>query len=145
MTFYVVSKGRSYRVLVDDEHSDLVKKFTWWRKPNGYIYTQRGGRNNRQTIYLHRLVMGASRGEEVDHINREPADNRCSNLRFCTRSQQNMNKNGVRGVSRFREGWRARIKVNRKERHIGVFSTKKKAILARREVEKQLFKEYANV
>lgn len=145
MTFYVVSKGKRYRVLVDDKYADIVRQFTWCRKPTGYIYTQTGGRKNRKTIYLHRLVTGANKGEEVDHINRNPADNRCSNLRLCSRSQNNMNKQGVRGVSPFRDKWRARIKINNTDKHIGLFETKEKAVAARRKVEKQLFKEYANV
>ena len=129
---------------VDEKDISLVTQYTWWRKPNGYIYTQIGGAL-KKTLYMHRLVMDAKKGQEVDHINRDPSDNRRSNLRFATRSQQNMNKNGVRGIDRFKNKWRARIKINRKEIHLGIFNTYEEAVEVRKQKEKLLFKQFANI
>lgn len=42
---------------------------------------------------LHNFLM-RKQGLEVDHINRNPLDNRKSNLRFATRQEQSVNTNG---------------------------------------------------
>lgn len=56
---------------------------------------------------MHRMVMGCKRGDkkEVDHINLDTLDNRKQNLRFVTRSQNQLNrdklprnKSGFKGV-----------------------------------------------
>lgn len=41
---------------------------------------------------IHRVVMGAPKGMDVDHINGNGLDNRKENLRLCTRSQNMMNQ-----------------------------------------------------
>ena len=45
-------------------------------------------------VYLHRLIIGEGgyKKKEVDHINRDPLDNRIENLRFCTHRQNCINK-----------------------------------------------------
>lgn len=53
---------------------------------------------SRKQYKVHRLVCEAFHGlfppdkPEVDHINRDPADNRPGNLRWCTHSENNHNK-----------------------------------------------------
>lgn len=66
----------------------------------------------------------------VDHINRVPSDNRISNLRLCTRSQNNSNTgarttsiSGIKGVDYVRGKWRAQIASNGKKFHLGYFKT----------------------
>jgi len=127
-------KGSIKYATVDAEDFFLVSQYTWWLKGKGYVYTQTEGRR-KKTVYLHRLILKATDYQEIDHINRNPKDNRRSNLRFCTRSENNLNISNSHGVGRFRDKWRARIKKNRKEVHIGVFNTKKEAIEARKKVE----------
>jgi len=141
LKFLVYSKGNELSVIIDTDKYGDVSKYKWYVKHNNYIYTQ----INRKTIHLHRLIMGAKTGEFVDHINRNPLDNRIKNLRFCTRSENNMNKNGVRGVSRFRDGWRARIKKDGKEIHLGIFKSFNEALEKRKSVEIIMFGNFANV
>lgn len=83
---------------------------------------------------------------ELDHINRDPWDNRISNLRLATSSQNNMNMgmpshntSGFRGVGWHTRDlvWRATIQVNGKQIHLGSFSTKEDAMKARIEAEKK--------
>lgn len=72
---------------------------------------------------------------EVDHKNRTPGDNRISNLRDGTRSdnQHNAgvrtdNKSGITGVYERRNGkWGAQIMVHTKNRHLGIFDTAEEA------------------
>lgn len=133
------------RVLIDNEDYLKVNKYSWWSKPQGYIYTQTGTGYERKTIYLHRFIMNVSKNKEIDHINHNKIDNRKSNLRICTRSQNNMNKPGIRGVAKYKGKWRARIKLNRKEIHIGIYNKYIDALNARKKKELVLFKEFSNV
>jgi hypothetical protein len=76
---------------------------------------------------------------DVDHINRDRADNRWSNLRLATRSQ-NManvvlkatNSSGVSGVvwDENRKKWRAQLRVNGIKKNLGRFATQEEAAAA---------------
>jgi hypothetical protein len=92
----------------------------------------------------HRLAFlwmtGSFPASEVDHINGVRDDNRWGNLRAVTPTQnaQNQrlpsnNKSGVIGVHWNKQAnrWCARIKVNGRVVHIGLFSTLEEAVAAR--------------
>ena len=76
-------------------------------------------------------VYGAFPEFDTDHINGVKGDNRLSNLRCATRSEnkqnirkpQSDNKTGVLGVSKKRGRWIAQIKVAGVKKHLGVFDT----------------------
>lgn len=72
---------------VDDADFDWAGETAWYWL-NGYAVCVIGVRR----VGMHRLVMGAQPGLIVDHINRNKLDNRRSNLRFCTVSQNAANK-----------------------------------------------------
>jgi len=85
--------------------------------------------------------------EEMDHINGIRDDNRWGNLRPVTRKEncKNMsmrsdNTSGVVGVrwNRDLKKWRAEIRIDGKTRHIGVFTDKAAATLARKATEADL-------
>ena len=78
---------------------------------------------NGTTVYFHRLIMDAKKGEEVDHIDKNSLNNHKSNLRLCTRKQNNQNASiridnitGYKGVSfnSLRNKFTAQINVNGK-------------------------------
>lgn len=107
------------------------------RLANGYIMTSLFN----QKIFLHRLAWKYMTGEEpifVDHKNGIRNDNRFDNLRNATRKTngRNMklfstNTSGHVGVRQRPGGrWQARIKVDQKEQHIGMFDTYEEAIEA---------------
>lgn len=96
----------------------------------------------------HRLVWlyhyGKMPEKDLDHINRNPSDNRIENLRECTdkENQQNTNiqKNntsGYKGVGWYKNynKWCAKIKVNGKYINLGYFEDKEDAIKARKQAE----------
>jgi len=125
------------------------------KNDNGY---KRIGLTNgtRKFFNVHRLVyqhFGKDWNPDltVDHINGDIADNRIENLRMATRQQQNFNqkvrksKLGVKGVQ-FRNGkYRATIRINGKQTHLGTFDTLEEAKEAydtkAKEIQGEFFKE----
>lgn len=96
----------------------------------GYLLIGVGGGRE----YAHRLaflyVTGEFPAADVDHINRSPGDNRWSNLRLASRSENNLNSrvsarntSGHRGVQWFARDrkWRAYGKLNGFAKHLGYF------------------------
>lgn len=122
--------------LVDNEDYDLLSAHNWYAAKRGYgFYAQRVSK--RKVIQIHRVVMNAQKGEEVDHINGNTLDNRKNNLRKVTRSQnewnrkkQSNNTSGYKGVIFSRGRYVARIKVLNKVNYLGAFKQKKEAALA---------------
>jgi hypothetical protein len=78
----------------------------------GYPVIVRGGKKPSRHTLLSRFVMKAKEGQIIDHINRNPLDNRRQNLRFVTKRQNCLNRrckngSGFVGVSiRHRDGRR---------------------------------------
>lgn len=96
--------------------------------------------NGRETRIHHYLFGPPPEGLEYDHINRNPLDNRKSNLRLCTCEQNQWNRamrctntTGVKGVIRNTtksEKWKAVIWHKRKPVYLGSYKTKEEAAIA---------------
>lgn len=98
----------------------------------------------------HRVIFAMTHGywpmPYCDHINGDPSDSRPCNLREATNSQNQFNsrtksnnKLGAKGVREYKPGrFRAHIKQDGKERHLGVFSTAECASAAYKEAAKAL-------
>ena len=97
----------------------------------------------------HRLAWLYTYGEwpslDIDHINRNKADNRISNLREVSHKQNHQNRSkpsnntsGHPGVSWLKQSskWRAKITHNHKLIHLGCFTTLEEAVSARKAAEK---------
>lgn len=82
--------------LVDDDDFIRFNPFNWYLNANGYIVTDVTKYKREEIgsvkIRLHRLIMCAPKGKDVDHINGNKLDNRKENLRICTRSENLANK-----------------------------------------------------
>lgn len=129
--------------LVDDADFALVNQFRWCAvlsqlKSRELFYASAwiDGKNQ----YMHRIIMGAKNGEEIDHVNGNGLDNRKSNLKVGTHRQNQVNRMkkhsskypGVFWQPR-KNPWRARARVNNKNRNFGSHPTQEKAFKAYQE------------
>lgn len=133
---------------------------TKWRKGQiaggangqGYIEIKLQGK-----IYqAHRLAWALHYGEQppeyIDHINRDPKDNRICNLRAATKSQNGANrvalsnnKHGVKGCYWVKKtsSWRAMCRVNKKIYNLGYYKDIEDAKNAYNQFAKQHFGDFA--
>jgi hypothetical protein len=139
---YELPCGKTLLFDAADEQLVLAHK---WHMVNGYVQTETGSRKagNRKMHRLHRMILQAQNGELVDHINRNPLDNRRSNLRIANKSQNGMNRgmqanntSGFKGVSKNYKNnkwtgkWVANICKNGQRRYLGLFPTAELAYAA---------------
>jgi hypothetical protein len=99
------------------------------------------GSISKQCIKAHRAAWAIYTGswptDEIDHINGNPADNRISNLRIATRTENARNlrkrKGGLsrfRGVSKEGKKWKAAINADGVRTYLGTFSSEETAAIA---------------
>lgn len=110
------------------------------KRPTGHLIVQIFGKD----IYVHRILWAMYHNEWptgfLDHINRNPSDNRIANLRIATKQQNaanidkpsKNNKLGVKGVSIHAKTkkYRATISDNGKMIHLGLFTDIENARMA---------------
>lgn len=103
-----------HKVLIDRNDLPVVSGFAWYKNGRYASCRKRQGMT-RKTISMHRLLMSASAGEVVDHINGNGLDNRRSNLRICSPSENSYNRKAAHGevpligVSRSGQRWASKI------------------------------------
>lgn len=121
--------------IVDAADYDWLNQWKWhadWAKTSQSFYARRklskaeGGTG--RIITMHRQILGFPVGMDVDHKNHDSLDNRRTNLRKATRSQnvfntfrQSVNKSGYKGVFWSAGKWRATIGLNKKLIYLGRF------------------------
>lgn len=96
-TISIIMKG-GVETIIDKCDYIVVSNFRWFTSRNHVCAIK-----NNSVVWLHRLINKTPVGMETDHINRNGLDNRRSNLRSATRSQNATNykrnpKSGYRGV-----------------------------------------------
>lgn len=126
------------KTIIDTEDLDKVKYTKWKLSNSGYVMnTPKFSGSNK---HLSRVVLNTN--EFVDHINHNTLDNRKSNLRIVTKSQNQMNVN-YKGVSEMKSGkYMAYIKINGKTFNLGCYVDKEEAYFARWYAEIILFQSY---
>lgn len=122
----IIPLTKGYEVIVDADEYERLAAYRWQAKvvkrtptsePHVCAARSTGGVGYKRMIYMHRDIIGASHGQIVDHVNRNPLDNRRSNLRIATRSGNAANRVygnalGFRGVSRIKNRFRAMLSAN---------------------------------
>lgn len=113
-----------YTIVDEDVYTMFGNKKMWLCNKYVVFYD----RNLKKVVRLHRQILGEPMGKLVDHINRDPLDNRRKNLRPCTFMENIRNHNlrsnsryGRPGVTKWRKGWKAQIRVNNQEVYLGCY------------------------
>ncbi len=156
---YIKIASIKRRAIVDDEEYESISKYSWSLDRWGYakntkVILKKTSETKRKAIslYMHRIIMGAEKGEIVDHLNGNTLDNRKSNLRFCTASQSQWNKgarrdnkSGYKGVyfNKRERVWNARIGYLGKGIDLGRFKLPEDAAKAYNEAAKKYHGEFA--
>lgn len=118
--------------LIDVDDWEAVRRYAWCAsrsKRGTYVVTNVVRDGKRTMLKLHRLIMGAKPGQQIDHRNHDGLDNRRGNLRLATPTQNAANNRltagrpGYKGVGwhKARGKWRAYVTVDRHTRHLGLF------------------------
>ncbi len=77
--------------LLDKEDYMKAEKYKWYLSATGYAIRQFWKNSKPRTVYLHKFIFD-NPDTVIDHINGNRLDNRRINLRFCTQSQNLMNR-----------------------------------------------------
>jgi hypothetical protein len=123
-----------------------------WPNELGYRIITIGRKTYRGSHLAWLAVHGRLPAEEMDHINGEPTDDRISNLRPATSSQNKWNTRIQKNHSGALKGayfhkptgkWRAQIMKYRKLHYLGLFDTPEEAHAAYDRKARELFGEFA--
>ena len=140
--------SQGYEAIVDSADLPLVGGYEWTahvtKRGNGsvrsvYAYRACSEGSPLKTVRLHRVLMNAPEGVEVDHVNGDGLDCRRKNMRLTTITQNQQNKriglsntSGIKGVSWHRATgkWCAQIMADGKKHSLGYFDDKNEAASA---------------
>ncbi len=132
-----ISLTQGQYALVSNHDYIWLNQHKWYalKDHRGNFYAVRAsymGNNKQHQIKMHRQILELERGDkqEGDHINHNTLDNRRSNLRICTRSQNQMNRKPSQNTSSKYKGvtwdkkakkWKVHIVIIGKLKHLGYF------------------------
>lgn len=142
-----VDLGEGLLALYDEEDERLVGAFRWYplrnpQRSQRLCYAAASsqpvdGRN--RIITMHRLILRAQAGQQVDHVDGNGLNNVRRNLRFCTGAQNranaqrsSTNTSGYKGVSWHPTArkWVASIQVDGRRQYLGLYPTREEAARA---------------
>lgn len=124
---------------VDDDMFEWLNQWHWHiggKKSHPYVNCHYRENGKVIRLSIHRIIMGAKKGQMIDHIDGNTLNNKKNNLRFCNRSQNGANsifrknKTGYKGVSLFYKKYVALIMINKKQSYLGRFETAEEAAKA---------------
>jgi hypothetical protein len=141
---------------VDDDLYEGLMDYKWYEVGKGYaattIWLGEDCMPRQKTIYMHRLITGTEDSKDVDHRNGDRLDNRQSNLRAATRSQnlanqgvRTMNKTGMKGVTKIGNKFKAQITHHKKHYNLGTFDTPLEAANVYTKYYKEVWGDFAKV
>lgn len=127
--------------IIDAEDYPIVSHYKWVSDSHGYAKCVNS------EVYLHRILLNAKPGQQVDHINLNVLDNRKENLRICNNGLNSTNRRpynrlSIKGVEAHRNGkFSAYFRKDGKQYHSPCYNSKEEAAFARFILE-QLFSEH---
>lgn len=153
-TVEIILKNQKFeetgRAIIDIEDFDKIICHKWHLGTWGYAETRD---DNKTNLLMQRLVLDEYDPQKIpDHINRNPLDNRKSNLRIANKSDNaansklpRTNTSGIKGVSwnKNANAWRAYITKDGTRYELGYSKDFNKAVQKRLMAEKEYFGEFA--
>jgi len=150
----IIPLGKGLDAYVDDSDYELVSMFSWW-ECEGYAVRAlpRRGQKNSPLQMMHVFLLGKEDGREIDHRNGNGLDNQRGNLRQASHSENLANRgkptgtyaSAFKGVTWSRNAgkWRAYIKKDYRQKHLGYFELETDAAAAHDTAAKQIYGEFA--
>lgn len=128
-------KYGTHIIYYDDSDHELLSRYNWSLHKGDTTLYARANAWNKGTKksfhpYMHRLLLGVSKNEQVDHKDHNGLNNKRDNLRLCSSSENNYNKapatnnsTGYKGVHYYkkRNNFQVNIMVGKKRIHGGYF------------------------
>lgn len=111
--------------IIDLDDLALVWRKPWYMSFDKYVTSKNDGKS----IRLHREIRNAPKGMVIDHINRDPSDNRKENLRCVTEVENALNSercDNASGIWYHRQVGYWCVRVRHKS--YGLFITKQEAL-----------------
>ncbi len=156
--FRIIPLTKGLRAIVSPEDYDRLSACKWHAARHQRVFyaqtgTGRKGVRKRCLVMMHRAVMGVEDERVVDHQNHNGLDNRRTNLRIATWTENCWNKRKAnfnssskyKGVmwDKRRGKWQAQIGHNGKKIFIGYFDDEETAARAYDAKAKELYGKYA--
>jgi hypothetical protein len=150
--------AKSLPAIIDADDYPKVSPFKWRLSPKNYVMATYWENGKMRHVYLHRLIMNAKATDKCDHIHHDKLDNRKSELRIASSTQNQGNRRKIKTcLSKFKgvcwhkqkQKWIAHLrqKVNGKTRlkHLGYFTDEKDAARAYNKAALEYFGSFSNL
>jgi len=149
-----LSKG--YRTVIDSKDAYLISHRWVAIDRGGIIYAGRWvkTKGKRRALLMHRVILGAKSSQLIDHADHDGLNNRRTNLRIATRSQNAMNMIKTTGIySQFKgvtwcrrtDKWMSQITMDNRNIFLGRFNTELGAAIAYNTAALRLFGRFARI
>lgn len=153
---FATSKGKEFEILIDTSEIELVSSIAKWyvlsnpKRDVVYAYANVVVDGKQRYLTMHRFIMNCKdKNKVVDHLNHNGLDNRKSNLRIATHSENSQNQSklrsnnssGYRNVFRLRDTdkWYVMIGLKGKYSNLGIFDDIEEANAVATEARKRMF------
>jgi len=133
--------SQGFIALVDNEDYERVNQYKWYAgKYNHIYYAKRSIFLDNTTQRMHRFILNAPKGIQIDHEDHNGLNNQKYNLRLATNKQNGANQqkqirhtsSKYKGVSwdKNRQKWMTKIKIDSITINLGRFENEIEAALA---------------
>lgn len=147
---------KGFKIQIDERDHELFKSCSWTLNKDRYLCSlpRKGSPLGKKKVLFHRIVMGFPEGKVVDHIDGNIFNNSRGNLRVCTIAEnvRHCTRHG-NGRSKYlgvgwhkqKNKWRAYIRKDRKDIHLGLFDSEIEAAMAYKAAALRLFGSFAPI